>query len=216
MLFGAGFSYPSLLGGFELFLLFFFSCSRSSFTSPVNITTISSRSRNRSINFSGSVLISSLWASLPLFMHMAVSAFFGLAMFRFRDFLYRRTPFFIIQGGGVVALCSMWLWPSYWVCFSMLCLLGIYAGFVYYCAVYYASNSGRRSFNTGINEALVGFGSIAGIVLGDAWMRHSGSPTEMYLVCGVGLAVSVVAQMTIVFVNRKHGVLLPVSSGSSE
>jgi hypothetical protein len=154
--------------------------------------------------------VSSLWASLPLFMHMAVSAFFGLAMFRFRDFLYRRTPFFIIQGGGVVALCSMWIWPTYWVCFSMLCLLGIYAGFVYYCAVYYASNSGRRSFNTGLNEALVGFGSIAGIVLGDAWMRHSGSPTEMYLVCGAGLAASVVAQMTIVFVNRKPGVLVPV------
>jgi Major Facilitator Superfamily len=161
--------------------------------------------------------ISSLWASLPLFMHMAVSAFFGLAMFRFRDFLYRRTPFFIIQGGGVVALCAMWIWPSYWVCFSMLCLLGIYAGFVYYCAVYYASNSGRRSFNTGVNEALVGFGSIAGIVLGDIWMRHSGSPADVYLVCGAGLAASLAAQMTIVFLKRKPGVLLPVSPrGSSE
>jgi hypothetical protein len=147
--------------------------------------------------------ISSLWASLPFFMHMAVSAFFGLAMFRFRDFLYRRTRFFIIQGGGVAALCAMWIWPSYWVCFSMLCLLGIYAGFVYYCAVYYASNSGRRSFNTGVNEALVGFGSIAGIVLGDAWMRHSGAPTDMYLVCGAGLAASIAAQMTIVFLKRK-------------
>jgi hypothetical protein len=144
-----------------------------------------------------------LWASLPFFMHMAVSAFFGLVMFRFRDFLYRRTPFFIIQGGGVAALCAMWIWPSYWVCFSMLCLLGIYAGFVYYCAVYYASNSGRRSFNTGVNEALVGFGSIAGIVLGDAWMRHSGAPTDMYLVCAAGLATSITAQMTIVFLKRK-------------
>ncbi len=45
--------------------------------------------------------VSSLWASLPLFMHMAVSAFFGLAMFRFRDFLYRRTPFFTYQRNGV-------------------------------------------------------------------------------------------------------------------
>ena len=141
--------------------------------------------------------ISSLWASLPLFMHMAVAAVFGLAMFRFRDFLYRRTPFFFIQGGGVLALCAMWLWPSYWVCFLMLCLLGIYAGFVYYCAVYYASNSGRRSFNTGVNEALVGFGSIAGIVLGDGYMRLSGASTGMYLVCGSGLAVSIIAQMAV-------------------
>lgn len=139
--------------------------------------------------------VSSLWASLPLFMHMAVAAFFGLAMCRFRDTLYSRSSFFFIQCGGVAALCAMWVWPTYWVCFSMLCLLGVYAGFVYYCAVYYASNSGRRSFNIGINEALVGFGSVAGIVLGDGWMRRSGSATELYLVCAAGLAVSVIAQM---------------------
>jgi MFS family permease len=153
--------------------------------------------------------VNSLWASLPLFMHMAVSAVFGFAMFRFRDFLYRRTPFFIIQGGGVVALCCMWIWPSYWVCFLMLCLLGVYAGFVYYCAVYYASNSGRRSFNTGVNEALVGFGSITGIFLGDAWMQDSGSSATIYLVCGAGLAASVAAQMAIVFWKRNSGVLRP-------
>ena len=149
--------------------------------------------------------VSSLWASLPLFMHMTVSAFFGLAMFRFRDYLYRKTTFFIIQICGVAALCTMWLWPTYWICFSMLCLLGIYAGFAYYCAVYYASNSGRRSFNTGINEALVGFGSAAGIVLGDGWMRHSGSATELYVVCAAGLAASLVAQMALVCAkNRKR------------
>jgi MFS family permease len=147
--------------------------------------------------------ISSLWASLPLFMHMAVSAIFALAMCKFRDSLYRKTPFFLIQVGAVAALCSMWFWPSYWVCFSMLCVLGIYAGFVYYCAIYYASNSGRRSFNIGLNEALVGLGSIAGIVLGDAWMRHWGSPTDMYLVCAAGLVASLVAQMTIAIVKRK-------------
>lgn len=146
--------------------------------------------------------VSSLWASLPLFMHMAVSAGAGLLMFRFRDYLYRRTPLFVVQSSGVVALCAMWLWPTYWVCFSMLCLLGVYAGFVYYCAVYYAGNSGRRSFNIGVNEALVGFGSMTGIVLDNAWMRHSGSSTDMYLVCAVGLAVSIVAQLAVVVMKR--------------
>ena len=48
-----------------------------------------------------------------------------------------------------------------------------------------------------------------GFVLGDAWMRHSGSPTDMYLVCAAGLAASVAAQMTIVFVKRKPQILLP-------
>jgi MFS family permease len=139
-----------------------------------------------------------LWASLPLFMHMAISAGFGFAMFRFREYLYRRMPFLVIQGGGVAALWVIWLWPSYWVCFSMLCLLGVYSGFAYYCAVYYSSNSGRRSFNIGVNEALVGFGSIAGIVSGDLWMRHSGSADGLYLVCAAGLAVSTIAQLAMV------------------
>lgn len=149
--------------------------------------------------------ISPLWASLPLFMHMTVAAFFGLAMFRFRDCLYRKTTFFIIQGCGAVALCAMWMWPTYRICFCMLCLLGIYAGFAYYCAVYYASNSGRRSFNTGVNEALVGFGSAAGIVLGDGWMRHSGSTAELYLVCAAGLAVSLIAQIALACGCKRYG-----------
>lgn len=147
--------------------------------------------------------VDSLWASLPLFMHMAVAALFGTVMVRYRGFLYRKTPFVIIQGGGVLALLAMWRWPTYGVCFAMLCLLGVYAGFVYYCAVYYSSNSGRRSFNIGVNEALVGFGSIAGVVLGDRWIRHSGTIIDMYWVCGAGLAVSVAAQLATVRLWRR-------------
>jgi MFS family permease len=156
--------------------------------------------------------VGSFWASLPLFMHMAVSAAFGLAMSRYRDYLYRRTPFLIIQGGGCAALCALWVWPTYWACFTLLCLLGVYAGFAYYCAVYYASNSGLRSLNIGVNEALVGLGSIAGIMLGDGWMRHSGSTSQLYLVCAAGLAVSTLAQLTLAFlkparpgVEKGHG-----------
>lgn len=148
--------------------------------------------------------IDSLWASFPLFMHMAVSALAGMAMVRYRGFLYRRMPFGIVQCGGVLALFAMWWWPTYWVCFAMLCLLGIYAGFVYYCAVYYSSNSGRRSFNTGVNEALVGSGSIAGILLGEGWVRHSGIIIDMYWICGAGLAVSIVAQLAAVRLGRRR------------
>jgi len=141
--------------------------------------------------------IGSLMASMPLFAHMAVQALFGLAMIRFRDILYRRTPFWIIQGVGALAFCTIWVWPSYTVCFAVLMLLGVYAGFAYYCAVYYASNSGRRSFNIGINEALVGLGSIAGIFFGEWWMRVSGSESGIYLVCSVGLVLSMFAQVLI-------------------
>lgn len=92
--------------------------------------------------------------------------------------------------------------PQYPVC--NMCVLGVYAGFVYYCAVYYASNSGRRSFNIGVNEALVGLGSIAGIMLGDGWMRYSGSTSQLYLVCAAGLAVSSFAQLTLALLKPAH------------
>ncbi len=147
--------------------------------------------------------VSSLMASLPLFMHMAVAAFLGLAMFRFRDYLYRRTTFLLVQAIGIVALGAMWLWPTYWVCFSMLCVLGLYGGFVYYCAVYYASNSGRRSFNVGVNEALVGLGSLAGIIVCDSWMRRSHSTSGLYFVCAAGLAVSLVVQLAVASLRKK-------------
>ena len=42
-------------------------------------------------------------------------------------------------------------------------------GYAYFAAVYYASNSGRRSFNIGVNECLVGMGSFAGC------LRRSGA-----------------------------------------
>ena len=151
--------------------------------------------------------IGSLMASMPLFAHMAVQALFGLAMIRFRDILYRRTPFWIIQGVGSLAFCAIWIWPSYTVCFFVLMLLGIYAGFAYYCAVYYASNSGRRSFNIGINEALVGLGSIAGMFFGEWWMRFSGSESGIYLVCSVGLVVSMIIQVLIASFGERRQVI---------
>ena len=147
--------------------------------------------------------IGSLKASLPLFVHMGAVALFGFWMLRFRNLLYRKTPFCIIQLCGAASLCVIWTWPSYWVCFFMLFLLGIYGAFVFYCAVYYASNSGRRSFNIGINEALVGLGSIAGLFFGDWWMRSSGSNASMYLVCAAGLAVSVTAQIAAAVFKQK-------------
>lgn len=148
--------------------------------------------------------ISSLMASMPLFAHMAMQALAGLAMWRFRDMMYRRTPFWVIQVMGAAAFFGIWLWPSYGVCLIVLPVLGIYAGFAYFCAVYYASNSGRRSFNIGVNEALVGLGSIAGILVGNWWMWFSGSDAGMYLVCGVGLVVSILLQLyTATFINPK-------------
>ncbi|MFA6293869.1 MAG: hypothetical protein WC637_18920, partial [Victivallales bacterium] len=52
--------------------------------------------------------------------------------------------------------------------------------------------------------ALVGLGSIAGLFFGDWWMRSSGSNASMYLVCAMGLAVSVAAQIAAVIIKQKR------------
>ncbi len=148
---------------------------------------------------------SSLMASLPLFAMMTVQAFVALFMWRFRDHLYRRTSFWIVQIIAALAFAAIWLWPSYAVCLALLLLLGAYSGYAFFCSIYYASNSKRSSFNIGVNEGLVGLGSIAGIFAGNAWMKASGSDTQIYLMCAVGIALSTAAQVAVASLWRPSG-----------
>ncbi len=148
----------------------------------------------------------SFLASLPLFAMLGLQAFVAFFMWRLRDQLYRRTPFWIVQALAALAFVAIWLWPNYLVCLFMLLLMGVYGGFIFFCAVYYVSNSKRSSFNIGVNEALVGLGSIAGIFAGDFWMRHSSSSSSIYLMCACGLGVSMLLQVAIAsFAARGRG-----------
>lgn len=145
----------------------------------------------------------SFLASLPLFAMMAVQAFVALMMWRFRDHLYRRTPFWIVQAFAALAFAAIWLWPAYLVCLLMLFAIGVYSGFIFYSAIYYVSNSKRSNFNIGVNEALVGFGSIAGIFAGDFWMSRSASSSGIYLMCACGLGLSMLLQVAIATFTAK-------------
>jgi len=148
----------------------------------------------------------SFMASLPLFAMMAVQSLVALAMLRWREHLYRRTSFWIVQSLGSIAFVAIWLWPRYAVCLWMLLALGVYSGYVFFCSVYYASNSKRSSFNIGVNEGLVGLGSIVGIFAGDFWMRASGSDTQIYLMCACGLAVSTAVQIAVATIWKERRV----------
>jgi len=145
-------------------------------------------------------------AGLLLFLHMLVQALFGFAMIRWRDWLYRRTPLALIQGGGAVILGILAITRSYPVLLAGLSLLGVYAGFVYFSAVYYAGNSGNRSRNVGINELLVGVGSVAGLLACEAWWRLFHDPRGIYLVAALALALSTVGQTLIVSRSRRRTV----------
>jgi len=141
--------------------------------------------------------VSAFVTGLPLCLQMAVQAAAGLAMIRWRHLLYRRTPLGLIHGGAAVLVLVMWRWPTLPVCFPGISLLGVYAGFVYFCSVYYASNSGRRSLNIGVNEFLVGLGSFAGLFISEWVMQRTANDANMYLAIAVALLISLAAQLAI-------------------
>lgn len=141
--------------------------------------------------------VSAFVTGLPLFLQMIVQAVAGVAMIRLRHRLYRRHPLWLIQGGAAALLLVMWRWPILPVCFCGISLLGAYAGFTYFCSVYYASNSGRQSFNIGVNEFLVGLGSFAGLFTSKWFMQHTGKDANMYLVIAVAMLIALAAQLVI-------------------
>ncbi len=147
--------------------------------------------------------VSPFMTGLPLFIHMVVQGLAGLFLTRYRGILYRRAPMAIITLGAAVLFLGIWLHPVFVVSFAGISLLGLYAGFAYLTAVYYASNSGRRTFNIGVNECLVGLGSLAGLFACETWMRHSGRDQDMYLICGLALLVSMAVQFVIA--SRRQG-----------
>ena len=69
----------------------------------------------------------------------------------------------------------------------MIILLGLYLGYAYFAAVYYSSNSGRRSLNIGVNECLVGLGSFAGLFAAEWGESLLGKQGGMYAVGAVAL-----------------------------
>jgi MFS family permease len=141
--------------------------------------------------------ISAFLAGIPLALHMAVQGAVGFGLFPLKNLLYRKTHLILFQAGAAALLFLIWLRPSFLVCQAGISLLGIYAGFAFYAAVYYASNSPRSSFNIGINEFLVGLGSSAGIFAVERWMKISSDQSAMYLVGGLALLISAALQLLI-------------------
>ena len=141
--------------------------------------------------------ISAFQAGIPLAINMALQGTAGFGLFRLKNLLYRKTSLWIFQGSAAVLFFIIWLWPSVTVCMAGISILGIYTGFAYYAGVFYASNSGRSSFNIGVNECLVGLGSFAGLFAVEGWIKYSGDLNAMYLIGGIALVVSTLLQIWI-------------------
>jgi hypothetical protein len=115
-------------------------------------------------------------------------------MVRMRAWLYRRRPLVLVQVGAAVLLIALWRIRGYAAAAVLIPVLGMWSGFVYFCAVYYSSNSGHRSRNIGVNEFLVGLGSFAGLFVSEWFMKRCASDAMMYAVCAAALLVSAAAQ----------------------
>jgi hypothetical protein len=129
---------------------------------------------------------------------MIVQAGVGFGMKWLRAILYHRTALWLAQAGGVVALALPWAFPGYPVFLVAFPLVGVYLGFVFFCAVYYASNDfAHRSRNVGINECLVGAGSLLGIFTSETWMTWGADQSLIYPACAGALAVLTAVQVVI-------------------
>jgi len=85
--------------------------------------------------------------------------------------------------------------PVFPVSAAAIILLGLYLGYAYFAAVYYASKSGRWSLNIGVNECLLGMGSFAGLFAAQWGETVAGKAGGMYAVCAVALLTSLLIQV---------------------
>jgi MFS family permease len=144
-------------------------------------------------------------AGAPLFVHMLLQAVAGGLMVKARGWLYRPGILATVQLLGVALLVVVWRFPVYAVVAPGIGLLGLWAGFMYFCSVFYASNAGNRSRNVGINECLVGLGSFAGLFVSEWFMTRLADDDIMYAVCAAALLISVAVQMTIIRIRSRAG-----------
>lgn len=134
---------------------------------------------------------------LALALHMLVQGLWGYRVAAFAAWRYRRTPLAVLHLAGALLLGLAWLKPVFSSSAAAIVVLGLYTGYAYFTAVYYASNSGRRSFNIGVNECLVGMGSFAGLFAAEWGETLLGKAGGMYAVCAVALLASLLVQLVV-------------------
>jgi hypothetical protein len=153
--------------------------------------------------------ISPVLPGVILGLHMAVQGAWGWFIARFDTWRYRRTPLTVFHLAAAAAFALAWVWPIFLLQAALIVFVGLSMGFAYFAAVYYSSNSGRRSFNVGVNECLVGLGSFAGLFAAEWGMKRSGSDHAMYAVCAVALVLSLGLQLLAASWPRRAAVTAP-------
>jgi len=142
--------------------------------------------------------VSPLLTTLPLFLNIVVSGLAARALPDRWTWLYRRGPACALQGATALLLLGLSRRPTPAAAAVALALAGVWCGYAYFCAVYYSSNAGRRSWNIGVNEFLVGAASLAGIFTVERFLTGAAQPAAvLYTVCAAALGLSLLLQFLI-------------------
>jgi hypothetical protein len=142
-------------------------------------------------------------ASLPLALQMLIQGLAAAGMSRLSWLSYRRLWSVAVQGTAGLLLLGLWRCPALTVSVPGIAVLGGWAGFAYLWAVFYAGNSGHRSRNIGVNEALVGLAAFSAPLITERIMTWCDSQSVMYAVCGLALLLSTAVQYMVAGPDRR-------------
>ena len=134
-----------------------------------------------------------LLTTLPLFLQITLQGLAGYAMHAQTRWLYRRGPLVVLQLGAAAVFLALACAPASAALIG-LPLIGLWCGYAYFQAVYYSSNAGRRAWNLGVNEFLVGGSAMLGLFAVEFFMKQTVRPeTALYLCAAASLALAAFA-----------------------
>lgn len=149
--------------------------------------------------------ISPWWTSLPLFLQFLLQALLGLGLGWVPACLYRRSVLLTANLLAVALLLWMSVQTSKVAVGIGLAALGLWLAYAYFASVYYVNDSPRRAFNVGVNECLVGVGSVLCTGLIGHWFGPSLHAGLMFRVQALLLLGFTVAQVLVATIAaRRH------------
>lgn len=151
----------------------------------------------------GRIGISSTWAGSVLFLHMLIQGIWGHRMVCFERWRYRRLPLVIAHVAAALVLGLMAWRNTFAITALGIIVLGFFTGFAFFSAVFYSSNSGRRSWNIGVNECLVGLGCLVGLFVSERWIAYVDNDAAMYVAGAAALLGSLGLQLCLTSLPRR-------------
>ena len=120
-----------------------------------------------------------------------------------RRWQYQLSPLLLVQ--GLAILCFIGIWKINNIIFWLFAfaVIGISVAFTYFCSLYYGLDKTLDKGNkSGWHEAVLGFGSLLGPLLGGIAADSKLGPLSPYPICATVILLAIVLQVSIAIKNR--------------